>query len=425
MPSARTRRRLERERSRHRRRVTALGLTAALVGVAVFAAWMARDRPPPQRPLPADVRDGSEEIDDQGDLTFTRLTDEYRIVYRVDDYAGGERNITTDDIRVVRPLESRIDRRRGEPPGDEVTFSQIASLGRLSIPRSETTQASAVVGTPTLASGDFRFDVGIPAALDGGVIEAREWRRIDGRECRVFRTGGPVGAGESPPYDPEGPEYADICVDRTGFLLEELWVSDGRALRRKLAIRIEPGETVPPRLLEHTATPIPAAQGGGSVREVESDSYPPGRSWFARSLPDGFEQFGRYAVVPAQPELVDEEQRARRRASIVDVWLRGIDLLIIDQGGTIGGVDIFSPDPSAQPVQAGDFGEAEAIPDFRMNEIRISLDRGRWIRIQGTLDFDDLLDVAEGLEVIESETNELVYLDDEPPDTEIESVPQT
>ncbi len=386
---------------------------------------MARDRPPPQRPLPADVRDGSEEIDDEGDLTITRLPREYRIVYRVDDYAAGEHNITTDDIRVDRPLESRIDRRRGEPPGDEVTFTQIASLGRLSIPKSGQTQAAAVIGSPTLASGDFRFDIGLPPSLDAGVVEAREWRRVEGRECRVYRTGGPVGAGDTPPYDPDAPEYADICVDRSGFLLEELWVSEGRALRRKLAVRIEPGEEIPPSLLEHTGTPIPAAQGGGSVREVEADSYPPGRSWFTREVPSRFEQVGRYAVVPAQPELVEEENRARRRASVVDVWQRGIDLLVVDQGGTIGGIDIFPRNPNAEEVEVDGFGEAEAIPGFRMNEIRILLERGRWIRIRGTLGFDELLQVANGLEEVESETNELVYLDDAPPDEEVESLPPT
>jgi hypothetical protein len=410
---------VERERQRRRRRFVAIGTLAALVVVAAAAAWLARDRPPPRRPLPEDVRAGSEEIADRGELRIRGLTEAYRIVYRVDDFAGGEHNVTTDDIRVGRPFDSRIERRRGEPPGDEVTFTQIVTFGRLTVPASGTTRAAVVDASPDLASGDLRFDIGLPAALDADLVEAREWRRVHDRPCRIYRTGGPVGTGVVTAYDPDATEYADICVDADGFMLEEVWVSDGRALRRKLVTRIEEGEPIPPRLLEHDGEPIPADQGGGSVREVAADSPPPGRSWFARSVPEGLSLRGRYAVVPAQPELVEEENRDRRRASIVDVWTGGVDLLVIDQGGTLGGVTIFQQDPLARRVEVGDFGEADAIADFRLNEVRILLDGGRWVRIRGTYPLDELVDVGRHLELVESETNQLIYLDEAPPDTEI------
>lgn len=392
------------------------------MAVAGLAAWLTRDRPAPQRPRPEDVREGSEEIADAGELRITDLPSSYRIVYRVDDYAAGDHTVSTDDLRVTRPFDGRLDRKRGAPPGDDVTSTQIVTFGRLSVPGEGQTRDAAIVAPPDLASGDLRFDVGLPAATEADLVEPREWRRVDERRCRVYRTGGPVGTGNVSPYDPEAPEYADICVDREGFMLEELWVSEGRALRRKLATRIEVDEPIPDRLLEHSGEPIPAEQGGGSTRPVEPESYPPGRSWFVRSVPEGFERHGRYAVVPSQPELVEEENRGRRRASVVDVFTRGIDLLIVDQGGTLGGVDVFRPDPNATRVQVGELGEADAIADFRLNEVRVLLEGGsRWIRIRGTLDFDDLTEVGRGLEPIESDTNQLVYLDEDPPDEELET----
>jgi hypothetical protein len=405
---------MAREAARRRRRLIMLGTLAGFVAVAAAAAWLLRDPPPPQRPQPGDVRAGSEEIDNRGALRIRRPTSSYRIVYRVDDYAGGDHTVTTDDIRVDRPFDSRIERKRGEPPGGEVTFTQVVTFARLSVPRSGATREAAIVNTPNLASGDMRFDTGLPAAIEAGLVKPREWRRIEGRRCRVYRTGGPVGTGDVTPYDPKGPEYADVCIDAEGFMLEELWVADGRAMRRKLATSIKADIQIPDRLLKHTGTPIPTDKGGGSVRPAEPASYPPGMSWFVRSVPDGFEQRGRYAVVPSQPELVEEENRDRRRASIVDVFTRGVDLLIVDQGGTQGGVTIFEPDPTAKRVEVVNFGDAEGIAGFRLNEVRILLDRGKWIRVQGTLPLDDLVDVANSLEAIESETDELVYLDEGP-----------
>lgn len=410
---------MERERQQRRRRFIALGMLAGLAALAGGVAWITRDRPPPERPRPGDVRDGSDEIAGRGALEIDSVPGSYRALYRVDDFAGGDHAVTTDDIRVARPFDSRIERKRGEPPGKRVTFTQIVTFGRLTIPGVGTTREAVLVASPDLASGDLRFDIGLEPALENDLIEAREWRRVAGEECRVYRTGGPVGTGAVTPYDPEAPEYADICIDARGFLREELWVVDGRVLRRKLLTRVEAGEPIPDRLLEHEGEPVPPSQGGGSVREVEAASYPPGTSWFARWVPDGFQQKGRYTVVPSTPALVEEENRARRQASIVDVWTRGSDLLLVDQGGTIGGVQLFERDPNAEEVQIHGLGGADAIADFRLNEVRILLERGRWIRIRGTAPLDDLVEVARNLEAVESETNELVYLDEAPPDEEL------
>ena len=222
----------------------------------------------------------------------------------------------------------------------------------------------------------------------------------------------------SSPYRSDADEHADFCVDGDGLLLEEAWTSGGRVIRRKLATAVRLDHRLTEDLLRHEGTPESPRNGGGALRAVEPSSHPPGTSFLPTTVPDGFTLHGRYAVFPPQPNLTSglstEEERDRLRTSIVDVWTRGPDLLLVDQGGTLGNVDVFSRDPSAErTVVGGAFGgtEADAIVGFRMNELRILRERGAWVRVRGTVPFDDLVAVAQGLERIESETGNLAALE--------------
>src|SRR5207249_3361844 len=85
----------------------------------------------------------------------------------------------------------------------------------------------------------------------------------------------------------------------------------------------------------------PLSQGGGSFRPVDPASRPPGTFWeLPGSLPDGYTRQGRYAVVPPQPEnFSNPGLRSNRLAGVSDVLVRGPDVIVVDRGGTLGGVD--------------------------------------------------------------------------------------
>lgn len=385
--------------------VFALVLIAA--AVAVWSPW---DGPAPRRPLPEAIRHGAPVIDRTGPLVIDDRPDRYRIVYQVDDYAGADHIVSTDVVHVDRPFSSVAERRSGPPPGDGVVSEQITTFGRLSVPGGGGTQPATAISPPTLAGADLRFAASLAAAVDAGLVRAREWRQVGERDCRVHRTGGPAVTGDLVPHDPDDAEYADICVDEAGLLLEELWVVDGRAMRRKLAVEVEPGAALPDDALEHVGTPASVNDGGGSVRELTTDSRPPGTSWEPTWVPEGFELRGRYAVVPPQPELGPQEG-GRRQAGVVDVWTRGIDVIILDQGSTVGGTPVFAPDPDAPKVDAGQLGTAEVHLSFRLNEVRAILDRGHWVRVLGTISTDDLAELARRLERVEHTAGSLSYLD--------------
>src|SRR4051812_3167120 len=61
-------------------------------------------------------RTGSVKIATKGQFTIGAI-DSYRVVYRVENDAGGDHVLSTDDLTVRRPFESRLVSRVGAPPG--------------------------------------------------------------------------------------------------------------------------------------------------------------------------------------------------------------------------------------------------------------------------------------------------------------------
>src|SRR4051812_15449031 len=56
----------------------------------------------------------------------------YHIVYRVDDLAGGQAVVSTDELWVHRPFESRLETRDGAPPGGAVRSQTTSAFGSFS-----------------------------------------------------------------------------------------------------------------------------------------------------------------------------------------------------------------------------------------------------------------------------------------------------
>lgn len=344
-------------------------------------------------------RAGSTLVDPKGaPLPMRSPPATYHIDYRIDDYAGGKHVITTDRLWVRRPFESLVESWTGRPPGTRLLSKQRNSFGRLEIDPASG-QRTILDIQPVLAASDLRVDPVLAPAVASRSLQLRERRRILGRPCQVYRAGGPVVGGTLTPYRAGATEYADACIDEDGLLLEEVWVLDRDPIRRRLATSVETGNALDDTLFRITGkATIDVKQGGGSVQKVDP-KHPPARFFTLPSGPPGFTAAGRYALVwpqlgtsqdPSQPD-------SSRVASIAEIWRRGVDVVIVEGGATLGGVDPQIPTANARRVDLGTLGQGRVVLDLRMSEVNVTLTGGRFLRVYGTLPSDDLVAIARRL----------------------------
>lgn len=397
------------------------------------------------------VRRGSREVAAPVPFAIADEPDGYRIVYRIQEIGLPVRS---EVVEVARPFDARTTGYSDDDGAGSAGSLQEVTLGRIAVgfdvdhdhadddvDHEHTDdddedddhshvdeQAPGPAGAPTpqqrtvlavgplVAGPDLRLAPVLDAALARDLIEPREQREVLGRRCQVYRfpssiSGGVLGSASEPG------EYADACFDETGLLLEEWWVVDGDAIRHRLALGVEEG--APAGLasdladLPDLATSIPVDQGGGSIRRMAPDSAPPGPFFVPQQPPAGFQYVGRYSVVPPQAEaFTDPEQRDYIITSTADVWRRGIDLLVLDQGGTLGGVKPFEPAEQGTPVDLGPLGSGEALIGLGGNEVRVVRDPGDFVRVYGTLPTSELAAFAATL--VETAGNEIVLIDEPP-----------
>ncbi|MDQ3108247.1 MAG: hypothetical protein M3Q68_10635 [Actinomycetota bacterium] len=415
MPSSRARRAAARKASIERRRRAILG-GVVVVGVAGAAATLSPlrsdDEVATTRPRPGEVRQGSEIVEQRTGLV--RITDEpssYRLTYRVDTYGGGERIVTRDELEVRRPFDGRTRKFEGQGGDAPVRSEQIGLLGRLNVPKTAQSDAVVLETGPALAPSDVRIAPVLDDLVASGRVQAREWRAVGGRACQVLRFGGPVSSGTvAPTLEPEE-EYADACVSEQGFVLEEVWVRNGLVQRRRVATRIESTAPVGDEAFATSGAPIeplPVDEGGGSFRPVDPTSSYAAPFWVLDAAP--LEAYlGRWAVVsPAGSDPDSDETKDRRLGFVADVWQDGIDTVIVEQGSTSGGVRPFELG-AGQRFMVDGLGEGEVVLDLRTSEVRFVRPDGYFVRVRGTVNQAQLVELARQLRRTEGGP-ELVYL---------------
>lgn len=335
----------------------------------------------------------------------------YAITYRVEERDGDAVRTTTARLAVDRPFASRFTTSEGPPPGAEILTDRVTDLGVFA-QRSGTGAPVALTAAPAPAAGDVRADVLLPAMIDAGAAERRERRSVVGRRCQVYRLGGSITSGEVARGEPDSDTYADVCIDADGLVLEELTVDNGQPQTRWLAVEVDTDADVD--VVLEGAEPVPVQQGGGSLRPVDPRSRSLGEFWELREPPEGFERMERYAVVPPRPgDPADPNTRRQLVAAVTDVWRVGDDVLIVDQGGTIGQVLPFPPHPHGRPVELGALGEGEWFFVPTGAEVRVVRPPGRFVRVTGTLPPEDLIELARSLNAVDGAG--LVYLDEPAP----------
>lgn len=335
-------------------------------------------------------------------------TDPYRIVYRLDDRSHDAVEPTTDVIWVRQPFESRLESRTGAPPGGALLSVQIAAIDRL---RLGSIDAPLVIArVPGLAVSDVRVAPVLHAAVDAGLLEIRQQRTVAGRRCQVVRSGTLLGAGAL--VDITRSEYADSCIDAEGLLLEETLFIEGAATVHRVAVEVDRSPALDDTMFDAGKIVLTADQGGGSSRPVDPDVGAKGPYWVvpAGTRPDGFGVVGRYSVITPQTERFADPARAKVVAATADVFTRGVDFVVVHQGGTLGGVEAFARTPGAAHIDGGALGDGELVLSALGTELRFARPGGKFVHVIGTLGVDDLVALARQL--VETEGTGLVYLDD-------------
>ncbi len=188
-----------------------------------------------------------------------------------------------------------------------------------------------------------------------------------------------------------------MCIDAVGLVLEERWELDGEEVRTRRAVALSFDRRAALRVPDGSALP-----GSGELRRLAVDAASP---FPARvtvgAVPEGFEHVGRYAVVPPDLSVAERDPNlpaVAQLATITDVWVRGADLLIVDQGATTGR-DPFARTDVAAPVNLETPGleNAVIVLDLRASDIRIRLADGAFVRVAATLAPEELMAVARSL----------------------------
>ena len=346
-------------------------------------------------------RRGSARVAERDPIEHGTAPSTWRIRYLIAT-SGSEH---TETVTVRAPFESHTDVRSNG------TFSE-SRESALGVAATKPARGGVVVLAPPPEAAGYRPGPILAAALEHGLVERRERRRVAKRECQVYRTastfGGTTFADAASDHD-----YVDVCVDSDGLLLEQLETFEGRILRQRVALEVSTDVEVEDSDLstlprEQT---IPANEGGGSIRRVDPASRPVGPFLDVVTPPAGFERLGRYEVIPPQPEIAKPETRGHVVAAMSDVFVRGSDVIVVERGARLDTGPPWDEDERFPDIDLGPtIGTGEFLAGVTGGEVRALLGSGRFVRVYGTVPLDVLIGVARSLVATDGGTGP-VYLD--------------
>lgn len=373
-------------------------LVVVVAVIAVAAGYLAN-----RETEPSIGRGGSDELAGGQPVVINRTPRSYMIAYTLEERLAESIRRSTETLAVRRPFDARVETRND---GRDVS-TIVWTLGRNSSTQGD---ADPLVSDqpPDVAGADARLAPALDDALRDGRINRLERRRVAGRVCQVFRTKQRLVAARL--EAPAEADYVDSCVDRDGLVLEEVQVREGERQLRRIARRVTLDPAFEDALFAVGKSTLDVTTGGGSTRPVDPSSTPPGQFWQLDQPPDGYTLLGRFSVVPPQPEnFTDPLREAYRRAEVSDVFVRGVDLIVVSRGATLRGQNAFEPDPTNAPIDLGAVGSGEVVLTGQGNEVRALLSGGRYVRITGTVPVAQLAAIARQLHLVPG--GELRFLD--------------
>lgn len=374
--------------------VVAVVVVVGAGGIGLARLLGGDDAPAARRPLAKLTRVGSVVVPGGPAVEIARTPASYRVVYRLEEARPGKVEYRTDEVSVRRPFESRLETRSGRPPGTKTETFQAARFAK----RVTDTGGSVPLVlelSPGVPPSDVRLAPVLEDALAAGRILRREVREVAHRRCQVYRSAGYLSVSEL--RAPIGKEYADSCVDEAGLVLEEVLWSGSSMISRRVAVEVQEGVALSDDLFPDLPATVAAASGGGKVSKLKEGSAPPGEFLVLDTPPEGFEHRGRYSVIPPQSQSTDPLAESSVQAGVVDVWVRGLDLLVLDQGATLRGQAPFVMAENSPRIDLGGFGQGEVRLSALGSEVRALREGGRYVGVSGTLRVDELAAVARSL----------------------------
>ncbi len=343
-------------------------------------------------------RPGSKEVAKKGTWRITNIPTNYRASYLVETHAPDRAPIVnTEKVWVRRPFQSRIETWTGKPPGKQRLDYRQSIFGTLTSVSPRAAPLNVAI-SPSLATGDLRIDIALRDAVRRHVVVVRERRRVYGRECQVYRAGGPITAGDLVAYSSKGDTYTDICVERHGIVLEEWWISKGKLLRRRAATSLHLGGALSSSLFRIDVPEGDPAQRGAITRVPEDATA---SLWTLPAAPEGFRSLGRYVVARPTSSSNAFGGDSLPTVSTTDAFVRGPDLVVIDQNAALARA-AAAEGRASFPVKVKGFEDVQLILDGRSNEIRMKTPDGSFVRVLGTLSPKRLVDIASQLKLVES-----------------------
>lgn len=340
-----------RARSRHRRRQMLLGMAVVVVvavGVLGFVELRRIEKRPPRPALRAAlVKDAS------GPLALGPEPAGYHAVYRAESYQGSKLTRSTEEVSIQRPFDGRVTIREGISPTGTIQFDGKSTLGAYS------NATSAGPGqlsddAPTEAFGDLRLTSSLDQLVAKGLFVPRERRHTLDRDCEVYRTGSPLQSLKI--TAPTATDYADACVNDAGLPLEEVTVVGGKLTQRLTATELVADPGFEPTTFTITGDPVGFDQGGSVLTPLDVNATPAPGYWQLDPAPAGFDHTGRY-------QLLSPDQATQGAgdplSSYVDLYVRGIDVLVVRQGPKASEPDVSSAASAGDPVDLGSLGSGQ------------------------------------------------------------------
>lgn len=357
------------ETRRRRRRITLAAVAGvvvvAVVGGTAFAVLGSRGGSTTAIGLTSEVVD-----EPAANLTVTAPPSTYQITYRIDTYTDETPTTTTESITIRRPFDGFVSSKTGAPPGTDEQWHAVSNLGSYSDTTAATADATSttVAGTdgsttqvqkalPQTALGDFRLDATIGDLVAGGLFQPKEVRRVQGRECQVYRTGQPLESfGVAAATDTD---YTDACIDSAGLMLEEVSVRSGALAQRLIATTVDDQPAITDATFAIAGDPVAVADGGTELTAVDAAAAPVPGYWLLDTPPEGYQLQGRYVLrhqanAPSATETTTTTAAGQPPVvvdSYVDVYVAGSNTIVIVQGPTTG-----EPDSQTTDGVSGELG---------------------------------------------------------------------
>jgi hypothetical protein len=285
----------------------------------------------------------------------------FRVVYRVEDTAGPQPQVSTDVVQVAEPWDGLLEHRDGSPPGGTVLSATVQN-DRFTFSTAQGSTGFAtrrIPGPLTLAPSPEALE----AAAAAGLIERTGDATVAGQPCTrwTYKASNEVLAKGT------AEERTESCVTRDGVPLREAITLSGRLVRVAEAVQVDRNPPVTPETFQSGRDP--GREGDKGLLETEqqvTEGRRTGKGIVAVMPPEGFR---------ATRQVTVNRQAGENSPPIslyVQAFTQGPDLVTTEQVTTPGSPPW--PAEEGQPVDlAGSKRTGRIVYRTGWAEVRVTL----------------------------------------------------